>query len=71
MGAESVCTMAPEFTQDELLPSLCLNPQGSIGIKGCDEFKNLYLPTSNKTTVKKQNACLTHPDRSAMAGLLL
>uniref|UniRef100_F7GRA4 Uncharacterized protein n=1 Tax=Callithrix jacchus TaxID=9483 RepID=F7GRA4_CALJA len=34
------------------------------------EFKNLYLPTSHKTTVKEQNACL-HPDRSAMAGLLL
>ncbi|XP_010354166.1 uncharacterized protein C7orf77 homolog [Rhinopithecus roxellana] len=37
----------------------------------CGEVKNLYLLTSNKTTVKEQNACLTHPDRSAMAGLLL
>uniref|UniRef100_A0A1D5RCA5 Uncharacterized protein n=1 Tax=Macaca mulatta TaxID=9544 RepID=A0A1D5RCA5_MACMU len=37
----------------------------------CGEAKNLYLLTSNKTTVKEENACLTHPDRSAMAGLLL
>uniref|UniRef100_A0A2K6DZP6 Uncharacterized protein n=1 Tax=Macaca nemestrina TaxID=9545 RepID=A0A2K6DZP6_MACNE len=63
------------------------NMEDSIGIKGCEfkswlfracsqillcgEVKNLYLLTSNKTTVKEQNACLTHPDRSAMAGLLL
>nr|XP_012329453.1 uncharacterized protein C7orf77 homolog [Aotus nancymaae] len=90
MGAEGVCTTAPEFTQDEAEIYSLTNMEGSIGIKGCEsrswlfkfyqtcsqillcgEVKNLYLPTSNKTTVKEQNACLTHPDRSAMAGLLL
>ncbi|PNJ40290.1 C7orf77 isoform 1 [Pongo abelii] len=90
MGAERVCTKAPEIMQDEAEIYSLTNMEGIIGIKGCEfkswlfkfyqarsqvllcgEVKNLYLLTSNKTTVKEQNACLTHPDRSAMAGLLL
>ncbi|XP_032131991.1 uncharacterized protein C7orf77 homolog isoform X1 [Sapajus apella] len=35
------------------------------------ESKDVSPSLGSSNSIRKQNACLTHPDRSAMAGLLL